>query len=146
MLETELAPVAADSGMLLVARDLRPLVPELGLREYWYPAIADKKVGPRKPKFLKLLGDDLCLFRGKSGKVVALANACPHRGAMLSEGRCEFPGFVSCFYHGFVFDERGECVAALGEGPDSPMPGKCRARAYPTRTLKGYVFIWMGKG
>lgn len=125
--------------------DLRSGVPVLGLTEYWYPAIKARKVSWKKPEFLRLLGEDLCLFRGKSGKVAVVANACPHRGAMLSEGKCEFRGFLSCFYHGFVFDENGECVAALGEGPQSPMPGKVRARVYPTETLKGIVFVWMGK-
>ena len=126
--------------------DLRDKIPVLGLKEYWYPAVMDRKVGWHKPVYIKMLGEDICLFRGKSGKVVALTNACPHRGAMLARGNCEFRGHVTCFYHGFVFDERGECVAALGEGPASPMPGKIRARAYPTETRKGVVFLWMGQG
>ncbi len=125
--------------------DSRDKIPVLGLPEYWYPALKDSRVGWRKPLFLRMLGEDLCFFRGKSGKVAALNNACPHRGAMLSHGVCEFRGTVSCFYHGFVFDERGECLAALGEGPQSPMPGKIRARVYPTETVKGIVFVWMGK-
>ena len=125
--------------------DTRDKIPVLGLTEYWYPALKDTAVGWRRPVFLQLLGQDLCFFRGKSGKVAALTNACPHRGAKLSHGVCEFRGHVSCFYHGFVFDERGECVAALGEGPQSPMPGKIRARVYPTETHKGVVFVWMGK-
>lgn len=126
--------------------DLRDKIPVLGLKEYWYPALKDRRVGWKKPVFLKVLSEDLCFFRGKSGRVVAISNACPHRGAMLSHGNCEFRGHIACFYHGFVFDERGECVAALGEGPQSPMPGKIRARVYPTATLKGIVFVWMGKG
>jgi nitrite reductase/ring-hydroxylating ferredoxin subunit len=126
--------------------DLRDRIPVLGLPEFWYPALKDKSVGWRKPVFLRMLGEDLCFFRGKSGQVVAFDNACPHRGAMLSHGNCEFRGHIACFYHGFVFDERGECVAALGEGPNSPMPGKIRAKTYPTETHKGIVFVWMGKG
>ena len=147
----EVAPAAArgddgDDDLPFGLNDLRDKIPVLGLKEYWYPALKEKRVGWRKPVFLKMLGEDLCLFRGNSGRVAALANACPHRGAMLAHGNCEFRGHVSCFYHGFVFDERGECVAALGEGPQSPMPGKIRARVYPTETLKGVVFVWMGKG
>jgi phenylpropionate dioxygenase-like ring-hydroxylating dioxygenase large terminal subunit len=137
---------AADQDLPLGYNDLRDKIPVLGLREYWYPAIRDRQVGRKKPVFLKMLGEDLCLFRGKSGQVVALTNACPHRGAMLSRGNCAFRGTVACFYHGFVFDEHGECVAALGEGPASPMPGQIRARVFPTATLKGVVFVWMGKG
>lgn len=126
--------------------DLRPLMPALGLREYWYPALRDAEVGGKKPAYRKLLGDDLCFFRGQGGQVVALANACPHRGAMLAHGDCAFKGTVTCFYHGFTFDEHGECVAAIGEGPESPMPRQIRARTYPTVTLKGIVFVWMGRG
>jgi nitrite reductase/ring-hydroxylating ferredoxin subunit len=125
--------------------DLRDKIPVLGLNEYWYPAMKDSRIGWKKPVMLKMLGQDICFFRGKSGRVAALDNACPHRGAMLSHGNCEFRGTVACFYHGFVFDERGECLAALGEGPQSPMPGKIRAKVYPTATLKGIVFVWMGK-
>lgn len=127
-------------------RDIRAFIPKLGLREYWYPALRDNEVGRKKPVFLNMLGDDLCAFRGKSGEVVILPNACPHRGAMLSEGDCLFKGVLTCFYHGYTWDEHGECVAVLGEGPESPMVGKIRAKVYPTVTLKGVVFAWMGQG
>ena len=126
--------------------DLRDLVPKLGLREYWYPTIRDKDVKANKPKYVKLLGDNICLFRGKSGNVVAIQDACPHRGAMLSHGDIAFKGFVTCLYHGFTFDEHGACVAAFGEGPDSHIVGKITAKVYPTVTLKGVVFTWMGHG
>jgi phenylpropionate dioxygenase-like ring-hydroxylating dioxygenase large terminal subunit len=126
--------------------ELRRLIPETGLREYWYPAIAARKVGKRKPTHLKLLEIELALFRGKQGEVVALDNACPHRGAFLAAGDCHFVGTISCPYHGWTFDETGQCVAVLGEGPDSRLPGMkdARARVYPTKTLKGIVFVWMG--
>jgi len=135
---------ASGNGDTPRLKDLRQLLPKLGLREYWYPAILEKKVGSRKPSMVTMLGQDVCLFRGKSGNVVAVDNACPHRGAMLSKGHCDFHGTLACFYHGFVFDETGLCVATLGEGPASPMPGKLRAKTYPTETVKGIVFVWMG--
>src|ERR1700693_2149860 len=85
------AEVPVDPDLPLGASDLRDKIPVLGLTEYWYPAVKDSKIGWKKPVFIKMLGEDLCLFRGKSGKVAALANACPHRGAMLAHGNCEFP-------------------------------------------------------
>ena len=126
--------------------DLRPQMPQLGLREYWYPALLDNQVGWRKPEMVTLLGTDVCFFRGKSGKVVAVDNACPHRGAKLSAGHCDIKGTIACFYHGMVFDESGLCLAAFGEGPLSPMPGKLRVRTYPTALIKGVVWVWMGAG
>jgi phenylpropionate dioxygenase-like ring-hydroxylating dioxygenase large terminal subunit len=118
--------------------------PKLGFREYWYPAVEARQVGS-KPVHLVMLGDDLVLFRDKAGKVVALSDWCPHRGARLSLGLCEFEGTVTCPYHGYVFDGTGQCVAGLIERPDSPFVGKLRARAYPTEERFGIVFVWMGE-
>jgi phenylpropionate dioxygenase-like ring-hydroxylating dioxygenase large terminal subunit len=55
---------------------------------------------------------------------------------------------VACPYHGWVFDESGKNVAVLSEGPDSGVCGKpgSEAKVYPTHTLKGLVFVWMGDG
>jgi phenylpropionate dioxygenase-like ring-hydroxylating dioxygenase large terminal subunit len=126
--------------------DIRTLIPKLGLRNYWYPAIADKKVGSRKPVKVALLGEEICLFRGATGAVAAIQDVCPHRGARLSEGDCHYRGTVACPYHGWVFDESGKNVAVLSEGPDSGVCGKpgTEAKIYPTRTLKGVVFVWVG--
>src|SRR5215472_6398569 len=75
-------------------------LPALGLRNYWYPVMAAWRLG-RKPKPLKVLGEDIVVFRDK-GKLYALAERCPHRGARLSRGRCLYPGSgtISCPYHG----------------------------------------------
>lgn len=125
--------------------EMRAQIPVLGLREYWYPALrADAVRG--KPVGLEIMGETLVLFRDRSGEVVALDDACPHRGGSLADGDCHYPGTVACPYHGWVFDGEGDCVAVLSEGPDSRIPGKVAARSYPTRTLKGQVFVWMGEG
>jgi phenylpropionate dioxygenase-like ring-hydroxylating dioxygenase large terminal subunit len=129
------------------------LVPKLGYREYWYPAIHLRKlnrrsvpfVGRPKPVHVKLLGEDIVLFKGKGGRVGALWDRCPHRGAHLSRGVCEFEGTVSCPYHGYTFNEHGDCVAALTEGPDSPIQSKLHVRSYPTAVLGGIVWVWMGQ-
>ena len=65
--------------------DIRHLAPKLGLREYWYPAIGAKRVSKRNPVQLKMLGDVVCLFRGRDGDVAAIQDVCPHRGALFSE-------------------------------------------------------------
>ena len=124
---------------------IKSLIPELGLTEYWYPAILAKKL-KRRPLGVRMLGEKLVLFRGKDGRVVAASNTCPHRGGSLMDGACHYEGTVACPYHGWVFDERGECVAVLSEGPESAMPGKVRLRIYPTAEYKGLVFVWMGEG
>ena len=129
--------------------DIRHLVPRLGLREYWYPLCGAGRVNKNKPLRIKMLGADICVFRGKEkGEISAVGDICPHRGARLSEGDCHFAGTVACPYHGWVFDGTGCNVAVLAEGPNSIVKGKpgTEARAYPTKVLKGIVFVWMGDG
>ena len=126
--------------------DIRRLVPKLGLRNYWYPAIAARKIPKRHPVQVRMFGEELCFFRGAQGQAVAIRDICPHRGARPSEGTCHWKGTVTCPYHGWTFDENGKNVAVLSEGPDSKICGKpgTEAHVYPTRELKGIVFAWIG--
>ena len=117
--------------------------PKLGFREYWYPAIWKKKVG-RRPVNVTMLGEELVFFKGKAGRIEALSDWCPHRGARLSRGFCEFPGTITCPYHGYTFDASGQCVAGLVEADVSPLAAKMKARKYPTEEWQGIIFVWMG--
>jgi phenylpropionate dioxygenase-like ring-hydroxylating dioxygenase large terminal subunit len=91
-----------------------------------------------------MLAEELVLFRTRDG-VAALRDWCPHRGARLSLGKCEFPGTVTCPYHGYVFDGSGQCVAGLIESPQSKFIDRLRARSYPCVERFGIVFVWMGE-
>lgn len=126
----------------------RERIPAIGLKEYWYPALPAKKVGRKKPVEVKLLGERVVFFRDERDQVVAVHGTCTHRGAALSYGRTHFKGTLTCPYHGWTFDGKGTLVAVLGEGPDSALPGSkgTKIRSYPTQTIKGTVFVWMGDG
>jgi phenylpropionate dioxygenase-like ring-hydroxylating dioxygenase large terminal subunit len=126
--------------------DIRSKIPALGHREYWYPALPDRDIGWARPQVLRMLGKDLVFFRGKDGAVRALLDACPHRGAYLSMGDCFYKGHVTCPYHGATFDGDGNCTAMITEGPDSKLVGEMKAWPFPTITVKGVVFVWMGEG
>ena len=119
--------------------------PPMGFREYWYPAILKKDIPRRKPVRVRMLGDDIVLFRGKDGKAAALTDWCPHRNARLSLGVSEFPGTITCPYHGYTFDVTGQCVAGLIDHPESPVISKMKARAYPADEYRGVVYVWMGE-
>jgi phenylpropionate dioxygenase-like ring-hydroxylating dioxygenase large terminal subunit len=120
-------------------------LPELGLRNYWYPVLAGWRLG-RKPRSVKVLGEDIVLFRDR-GKLYALSDRCPHRGARLSQGKCLYPGTgtLSCPYHGWTFSgETGRCVAKLMEGPDAPLPRQAVVKSYPVRELRGAIWLFVG--
>jgi phenylpropionate dioxygenase-like ring-hydroxylating dioxygenase large terminal subunit len=67
---------------------------------------------PNQPFKVSLLGQDYILWQDEKGAIQALPNACPHMGAMLSEGWCE-DGKVVCPYHALAFDGKG-CTVLPG--------------------------------
>ncbi len=122
-------------------------VPFWGLREYWYPALFSDELGANEHKAVEMLGDKIILFRDKDGKPAALENRCPHRGPLLSLGQVNVVevGTITCRYHGMTFDKKGECVAFLGDGPNSPACGRVNAKSYPTEEVNGVIFVYMGE-
>jgi phenylpropionate dioxygenase-like ring-hydroxylating dioxygenase large terminal subunit len=133
--------------MVLPSKDNRDDVPPLGYTEYWQPAIPSSALR-RKPRRVKMLGQEVGLFRDrKSGRAYALRDWCPHRGVPLTYGRCHFDGTISCVYHGWTFRlADGQCLAALTDGPDSPLPARVRVRSYPTEERAGMIWVFMGEG
>ena len=123
-------------------------IPFLGLREYWYPCVESEGLRHNELRPVKMLGDNLVVFRDADGRARALEDRCPHRGAMLSLGQVGIyePGTITCRYHGMTFDGEGRCVAVLADGPQSPACGKpgYATRAYPTEEVAGIVFVYMG--
>ena len=120
-------------------------LPELGFRNYWYPVMAAWRLG-RKPKSVRVLGEDIVVFRD-TGKLYALSERCPHRGARLSQGKCLYPGSgtISCPYHGWTFSgETGLCVARLMEGPEASATREIAVKSYPVRELRGAIFVFVG--
>ena len=82
-----------------------------------------------------------CSTEGESGKLVALNDRCPHRGALLSQGRLEGDA-VRCMYHGIKYDSTGKCVQIPGQ---EMIPPKLRVRSYPVVERGHLVWIWMGE-
>ena len=117
----------------------------LGFENYWYPVMFSRSLR-RRPVALTLFGERIMFFRDR-GRAFALNDRCPHRGIRLSVGRQEFPGTFSCRYHGWTFDlETGSLVAALTDGPGSPLCGRVSVRTYPVEERAGLVWMFWGEG
>ncbi len=110
------------------------------LRNCWYVAALDSELIDGKLLGRTILGERVLLYRGESGKVVALDNRCPHRGALLSDGRIEGDS-VRCMYHGLRFNDHGKCTQIPAQ---DMIPPKMKVRHYPTHQINHFIFIWMG--
>src|SRR5919198_3246800 len=107
------------------------------LRRYWQPAALSEElpVGGA-PIPIRLLGEDLVLFRDELGRPGLLGLHCAHRGADLSYGRLE-DGGLRCLYHGWLYDIAGRCLEQPGEPPGSTFKDRVRQPAYPCQELAG---------
>jgi phenylpropionate dioxygenase-like ring-hydroxylating dioxygenase large terminal subunit len=122
---------------------------KLGFPNYWYPVLIAKELTEKKPVSVTVAGEKIVLVRERDGKVYSLNDRCPHRGVPLSMGRREFPGMLTCRYHGWTYDVKtGELVAALTDGPDSPICGKAtvRVKNYPAEERAGIIWVFIGEG
>lgn len=116
-----------------------------GFRGYWYPVCYSSHV-TGKPKQITLLGEKIVLIRD-GGTAYALKDRCPHRGVPLSEGNQQFPGTISCPYHGWTFGlATGELQAVLTDGPGSPICGKVVQPTYEVAERLGMVWVFVGDG
>jgi nitrite reductase/ring-hydroxylating ferredoxin subunit len=120
---------------------------ELGFRDFWYPTVFAHQVG-RKPVPVTVAGERIVLVRDDTdGSVKALHDRCPHRGVPLSLGRRQFPGTISCPYHGWTYDlADGKLCAVITDGPSSPICGKVGVATYPVAERLGLVFVYIGDG
>ncbi len=122
------------------------------LRSYWQPAaLADEfdpvlvpSMAQRPVKAVRLLGQDLVLFRDAQGRWGLLDRDCPHRGADLSFGRHEGDG-LRCPFHGWKFDAEGRCMETPAEPVGSKLCERVRQRHYPVIERSGVLFAWLGE-
>ncbi len=112
------------------------------MRRYWQPVGVSREVPPGgKPRQVKVMGEDLVLFRDNRGQAGLLGLHCSHRLTSLAYGRVE-DGGIRCPFHGWLYDVEGKCL----EQPAEPefFGEKIRHLAYPCQELGGLIFTYMG--
>ena len=115
------------------------------MRQHWLPACMIEEVAQPDgtPLRVRLLGENMVVFRDSEGRIGALDELCPHRRASLVFGRNEECG-LRCLYHGWKFDVKGNVVDMSSEPEDSHMRAKIKTRAFPVVEAAGFVWVWMG--
>lgn len=136
--EQSIAPV--DEDMLAATGPQTPCGEYL--RRFWHPFLIASELGDR-PRLVRILGEDLVVFRDRSGRLGLLHKHCAHRGASLEFGIPAERG-ITCCYHGWQFDIDGTILATPGEPPASRIRTMCSQGAYPVREEMGLIFAYLG--
>jgi 5,5'-dehydrodivanillate O-demethylase oxygenase subunit len=114
------------------------------LRRYWHPIAPSAELSEENPtKEVRLMSEDLVLFRSTAGKIGLIEPSCPHRKANLSYGVPE-PEGIRCAYHGWLFDETGACIDQPSEPAGSRFKDKVKMKAYPVEEFAGLIWAYMG--
>jgi 5,5'-dehydrodivanillate O-demethylase len=115
------------------------------LRRYWQPVAGASELEKNPIKAIRILGENLVLYRDRGGHYGLVDRHCPHRRADMSYGWVEERG-IRCSYHGWRYDESGACLEQPYEDTANPKPSKagCEIKAYPVRELAGLLWAYMG--
>ncbi len=116
------------------------------MRRYWQPVAVTSELNTRPTRPVRILGEDLVLYRDRSGTLGLIDRFCPHRRVDLSYGIPEEHG-LRCMYHGWMMDETGQCIEQPFEEtvhPDGRFKEKVKVTAYPAQELGGLVWGYLG--
>jgi 5,5'-dehydrodivanillate O-demethylase oxygenase subunit len=114
------------------------------LRRYWHPVAAVGELTEEKPiKAVKILGEELVVYRDKQARHGLVGEHCPHRLASLAYGRVDHEG-IRCPYHGWKFDSSGKCLEQPAEPASSTFKDRIKQVAYPLEMLGGLIFAYLG--
>lgn len=112
-------------------------------RRYWHPIAGIDEMSDRWTKRVRLLGEDLVLYKDRSGRFGLIHEFCPHRRASFAYGIPESDG-IRCPYHGWKFDGAGHCIEQPNEPAESSFKSKVHTPAYPVQELGGLLWAYLG--
>jgi len=112
-------------------------------RRYWQPVAATSELGNRWSMPIRLLGENLALFRDRQGRYGLVGEKCPHRGASLAYGIPTKDG-IRCPYHGWEFGRDGKCLSQPNEPEHTCFKDKVGVAGYPVEELGGMLFAYLG--
>ena len=113
------------------------------LRNDWFPVAWADQLAPGASVPVRLLDEELVLWRRADGSVHVWDDRCPHRGAKLSLGRV-VDDTLTCPYHGWRFDGEGRCVLKPAQ-PSTPCPPQPMVQMFRAQERYGIVWVCLGK-
>jgi 5,5'-dehydrodivanillate O-demethylase oxygenase subunit len=115
-------------------------------RRYWLPVAAVSQMKGRNTFPVRILGENLVLYKDLSGSYGLMGSVCPHRKMGMIYGIPQEQG-LRCAYHGWAFDRSGRCIEQPDddtEDPDGRFREKVKIPAYPVEEMGGFLFAYLG--
>jgi 5,5'-dehydrodivanillate O-demethylase len=109
------------------------------MRRYWQPVGAVEELLKEPVQPVRILGEDLTLFRSLKGEIGLIGKACAHRAISLAYGIPQENG-LRCAYHGWTYNVEGKVV-------DMPFEPAClplKVKAYQAQELGGLIWAYLG--
>ncbi len=116
------------------------------LRRYWHPIGGVSELEKEPTKSVRLMGEDLVLYKDLDGNYGLMDKHCPHRRADMAMGFVENCG-LRCSYHGWLFDHNGDCLEQPYEdtaNPEGRYRDKVKIKAYPVQAKAGLLWAYLG--
>ena len=113
------------------------------MRRYWHPVAASVELEENPVKKVRLLGEDLVLYQDRSGNLGLIDEPCPHRRVSMEYGIPEEEG-LRCPYHGWRFNQEGQCLEQPAEPWNSTFKDRVTTKAYKVQAFAGLVFAYLG--
>ena len=113
-------------------------------KNMWY-AVEFSSAISTSPKYLKILGKELVLYRTSDSQIHAMNNTCIHRGAALAQGKIAQDCIV-CPYHGWHYQTDGTCVKIPSQSATIAIPKAARMTTYPVQDKYGWIWLYLGAG
>lgn len=138
--------------------DPKPLYPAMSepdlrfgrgfIGDAWYALALSSQIARKAAARVETAFGPIALVRGADGKIFALSDICPHRGAQLSKGRVAIEAdgapSVECPYHGWRFDGLGRCREIPAANPsETALHAGIATRSFHVVERHGLVFVWL---
>jgi nitrite reductase/ring-hydroxylating ferredoxin subunit len=105
----------------------------------WFAVAFSHELRPGRLLSVPFMGQELIVFRTRSGAISAVDPYCPHLGAHFGYGGTVEGEALRCPFHDFRFDLQGTCVAT---GYGTRPPPKARLRVWPVREVNGVIVVY----
>src|SRR5580698_4227311 len=112
------------------------------LRQFWQPIAIANKLAPGTARAIRIMSEDLTLYRGEGGAPHLIGGRCAHRCTVLHTGWVEADQ-IRCMYHGWRYDGAGQCTEMPAE---RQLMQDVRVAGYPLHEYGGLIFAYLGAG